>query len=57
MSLVHDFSLSPFEIRRERFREFCIFVARLHDKQDRDSGNGTTIQNGIAYKEAGDDWF
>jgi hypothetical protein len=36
MALSERFHLSPFQIRRERFSEFCLLVKRLrtHDKTE-----------------------
>ena len=38
--------MSPFEIRRERFSEFCLLVKRLYKHNEKEQQNPTPKKNG-----------
>lgn len=50
--------MSPFEIRREPFHEFCLLVIRLQDKTARDDKGGSGIKKDKPERVfAGNKWF
>ena len=43
MAICERFHISPFELRRERFSEFCLLVLRLHNYTKKQEKNPKTI--------------
>jgi hypothetical protein len=54
MSISENFGISPFEIRRERFSEFCLLIIRLNQYKIEQEKR---YHNGMLKRKAGDDWF
>jgi len=55
----HD--LNPIKIRQYPAREVFLLIKRLlkHNQRqtERKHGEGATVQNGVIYKKAGDNWY
>ena len=46
MTICTEFKISPFQIRRERFSEFCLLVRNLEKFNETKTGKPTTVTTG-----------
>lgn len=56
--MIENYQINYFELKKVKFKDFCEFVSRLNNKQNKKSlKKGEVVKGDRIYRPASDNWF